>query len=999
MNLNNIIKILKSKGLLCLVLCGIVIYSALHVTALAQYVESKLLPPPSVPDKRVTAATGEAQSDSVQMRFRVKETIPADYENLAEDGSAIDLKTPKNITTEAEYDAVTGMYVVRTKLGDKEITTPFMLSADEYNNIELRKSMQEYYRARNSLTAEENKKDTFSFLDMQFGLGPLDKVFGPGGVQLKTQGSVKINMGIKSNKTDNPALSVDARRKTYFDFDQQIQANINASVGDKMKFDMSYNTGATFDFDNKNLKLAYEGKEDEIIKNIEAGNVSMTTGSSLIRGSTSLFGVKTKLQFGKLTATALVSQQNSQTQTVNSRGGAQTQQFTVTADSYDQNRHYFLSHWFRDNYDKFASTLPLVSSGINITRIEVWVTNKRNDYSQSRNVVAFMDLGENRRLANSHWVGNAAVDVPCNASNNLITEISTDYPDARYIEQVATALDPLMAYGFEGGRDYEKVESARLLSSSEYTLNTSLGYISLKSALNADEVLAVAYQYTYRGQTYQVGEFAGDVASTKESLYVKLLKGTTISTKMPMWDLAMKNVYSLGAYQIQSSNFKLNIKYMSDTTGTYINYLPAGAISGTPLIRVMNLDRLDSNNQSNPDGRFDYIEGYTVNSSNGKIYFPVVEPFGTHLASKIGNPVLAEKYVYQELYDSTLTVARQFQDKNKFVLEGEYQASSGSQIRLNAMNVARGSVVVTAGGVTLTENSDYTVDYNMGIVTIINQSIIDAGTNISVTLENQSTYSTQRKTLLGLDLNYKFNKDFNIGATLMHYGEKSLTEKVSIGDEMVNNTIWGLNLSYNTSFMWLTNLVNKIPTVNATAPSTFSFKGEFAQLIPHQQKTGSNKGSSYIDDFESTQSGLDLRSPYSWFLCATPYDNSANALFPEASLSNNIDYGKNRALLSWYYIDRMFTQRNSSLAPGYIKNDLTQLSNPYVREVTYAEVYPGRELSYGESSTLQTLNLSYYPNERGPYNLDVAGMNPDGTLMNPEKRWGGIMRKLDATNF
>ena len=439
MNLNNIIKILKSKGLLCLVLCGIVIYSALHVTAFAQYVESKLLPPPSVPDKRVTAATGEAQSDSVQTRFRVKETIPADYDNLSEGSSAIDLKTPKNITTEAEYDAVTGMYVVRTKLGDKEITTPFMLSADEYNNIELRKSMQEYYRARNSLSAEENKKDPFSFLDMQFGLGPLDKVFGPGGVQLKTQGSVKINMGIKSNKTDNPALSVDARRKTYFDFDQQVQANINASVGDKMKFDMSYNTGATFDFDNKNLKLAYEGKEDEIIKNIEAGNVSMTTGSSLIRGSTSLFGVKTKLQFGKLTATALVSQQNSQTQTVNSRGGAQTQKFTVTADSYDQNRHYFLSHWFRDNYDKFASTLPLVSSGINITRIEVWVTNKRNDYSQSRNVVAFMDLGENRRLANSHWVGNAAFDVPCNASNNLVTEISTSYPDARYIEQVATS--------------------------------------------------------------------------------------------------------------------------------------------------------------------------------------------------------------------------------------------------------------------------------------------------------------------------------------------------------------------------------------------------------------------------------------------------------------------------------------------------------------------------------------------------------------------------------
>ena len=999
MSKHSVIGQIRGKILLSVILCGIFMYSAQYFDVFAQYVASKIAPPPAVPEKKAADAKNSEKTDSLQMHYKVKETIPSNYEDLGEGRYAVDLTTPKNITTEAEYDATTGAYVVRTKLGDKEITTPFMLSADEYNNIELRKSMQEYYHQRNSISAEENKKDPFNFLDMQFGLGPLDKVFGPGGVQLKTQGSVKINMGIKSNKTDNPALSVDARRKTYFDFDQQIQANINASVGDKMKFDMSYNTGATFDFDNKNLKLAYEGKEDEIIKSIEAGNVSMTTGSSLIKGSTSLFGLKTKMQFGKLTATALVSQQNSQTQTVNSRGGAQTQNFYVTADSYDQNRHFFLAHWFRDNYDKFCSTLPLVSSGVNITRIEVWVTNKRGDYSQSRNLLAFMDAGENRRLANSHWVSNPSASVPSNNSNNLLTEINSNYPEARFMEQVATSLEPLSAYGIEGGRDYEKVESARLLSAQEYTLNASLGYISLKSALNADEVLAVAYQYTYKGQTYQVGEFAGDVASTGSSLYVKLLKGTTISNKLPMWDLAMKNIYSLGAYQIQSSNFKLNIKYMSDTTGTYLNYLPAGNVSGTPLIRVMNLDRLDSNNQPNPDGRFDYIEGYTINSSSGKVIFPVVEPFGSHLAEKIGNSAIAEKFVYQELYDSTLTVARQFQDKNKFVLEGEYQASSGAQIRLNAMNVARGSVVVTAGGVTLTENSDYTVDYNMGIVTILNQSIIDSGANVSVTLENQSTFSTQRKTLLGLDLNYKFNKNFNLGATVMHYGEKSLTEKVSIGDEIVNNTIWGLNLSYNTSFMWLTNLLNKIPTVNATAPSTFSFNGEFAQLIPHQQKTGTNKGSSYIDDFESTQSGLDLRSPYSWFLCATPYDNTSSALFPEAALSNNIDYGKNRALLSWYYIDRMFTQRNSSLAPGYIKNDLAQLSNPYVREVTYAEVYPGRELSYGESSTLQTLNLSYYPNERGPYNLDADGINPDGTLQNPEKRWGGIMRKLDATNF
>ena len=978
--------------------CGVLMLT-MGYSAYAQYVQPTLTPPPPVPDKKLQQQA-KASADSLEMQFPIKSTIPLGYESLDEGEIPIDLKTPENITTEAEYDFNTGCYVIHTKIGDNDIVTPFILSADEYNNMVLRKSMQEYYREKNAEAANaESKKDPFNFLDMQFGLGPLESVFGPGGVQLKTNGSVQINMGIKSNKTDNPALSVSARRKTYFDFDQKIQANITASVGDKMKFNMSYNTGATFDFDNRNLKLAYEGKEDEIIKNLEAGNVSMTTGSSLIKGSAALFGIKTKLQFGKLTATALVSQQNSQSQTVNTKGGSQTTSFYITADKYDQNRNFFLSHYFRDNYDTWCSKLPLVSSGINITRIEVWITNKRGNFDKSRNILAFMDVGENTHLANDHWVGVVGVNNPSNSSNNLLEEIKTNYPDARLITQVATALAPLEAYGFAGGQDYEKIESARLLSSSEYTLNASLGYISLKSALNADEVLAVAYQYTYGGKTYQVGEFSGDVASTDQSLYVKMLKGTTSSPKMPMWDLMMKNIYSLGAYQMQKKNFKLDIKYLSDTTGTELTYIPAGDVSGVPLIRVMNLDRLDANGENNIDGRFDYIEGYTVSSSSGKVIFPVVEPFGEHLKKKIGNDAIAEKYIYQELYDSTLTVARQYQDKNKFVLTGEYQGSSGNQIRLNAMNVPRGSVVVTAGGVTLTENSDYTVDYNMGTVTITNQSIIDAGTSISVSLENQSTYSTQRKTLIGLDLDYAFNKDFHIGGTFMHYGEKALTEKVAIGDEIVNNSIWGVNMAYNTKFMWLTNLLNKIPTVNATAPSTLSFQGEFAQLIPHKSRTGSNSGSSYIDDFESTQSGIDLRSPYSWFLASTPYDNSASALFPEASLSNNVDYGKNRSLLSWYYIDRLFTQRNSSYVPGYIKNDLDQLSNPYVREIPYTEVFPGRELNYGELSTIQTLNLSFYPKERGPYNLDAGNIDQEGNLLNPEKRWGGIMRKIDNTNF
>ncbi len=970
------------------------------IIAWPQYYKSQLKPPPPPPqDTPGTPVSAPEGRDSVGMLSPVHPTIPRGFEDYDNPEYPADLRTPENVKTEVVYDPASGMYVFRTLVGDNEIVTPYMMTPEQYANVLMRQDMFSYFNSRNAETFEKKDKEPFNIFDMNFSLGPLEKVFGPGGVRLQTQGSVQLSLGVKSNKTENPALTKRNRRKTYFDFDSKIQASINASVGDKMKFNMTYNTDATFDFDSKNLKLAYEGKEDEIIKNLEVGNISMTTGSSLIRGGTSLFGIKGKFQFGKLTLTGLVSQQNSESKTVSTTGGVQSTKFDIKADNYDANRHFFLAQYFYDNYDRFAARLPHVASGIKITRIEVWITNKNSNYQQSRNLVGFMDLGENKRLANDYWTPNLSFDNPSNKSNNLLDIIKNDYPGARNINTVTQALAPLEAYGITGGRDYEKVESARLLNSSEYSLNSDLGYISLKSSLNTDEVLAVAYEYTYNGQVFQVGEFSSDVTSTSDALYLKMLRSTTVSPKLPMWKLMMKNVYSLGAYQLQSKNFKMQVKYLSDTTGTEINFLPVPPISNQPLLQVMNLDRIDSNQESNPDGFFDYIEGYTVQSSSGRIIFPVAEPFGKHLASKIGNDAVAQQYVYTELYDSTLIVARQFADKNKFALVGEYQSSGGATIRLNAMNVPRGSVVVMAGGVVLTENADYTVDYSMGIVTITNQSIIDSGTNVSVTLENQSLFSMQRKTLLGLDAQYRFNKDLTVGATIMHFGEKSLTEKVNMGEEIINNTMWGVNFSYNKQFMWLTNLINRIPTVKSTAPSQFSVNAEFAQLIPNRQKSGTNKGSSYIDDFENTQTAIDLRSPYSWFLASTPYDPGADALFPEAGLSNDVTYGKNRALLAWYYIDRTWTQRNSNTLPGYLKNDPEQMANPYVREIKMTELFPNRELQYGEANWIQTLNMSFYPRERGPYNLDAENIDPQGNLLNPEKRWGGMMRKIDNPNF
>ena len=931
----------------------------------------------------------------VRTRFPVAKTVPEEYQDLTKQSPA-DLKTPDNVKSVVEYDIRTGTYVVRTKLGDADLTTPISLTPEEYQDYSFQKSVQSYYRQKNEEEFQKAANKQFNLADMQFNIGAAERIFGPGGVRVKTQGSAEVELGLKQNKTKNPSLPERARNRTFFNFDENVQLNVQASVGSKVNFDMNYNTETSFDFDSKKLKLAYTGEEDEIIKSLEAGNVSMTTSNSLINGGAALFGMKADLQFGKLRVNALFAQQESESKTVSSKGGVQTKPFELTIDQYDENRHFFLSHYFRDRYDEAVKNLNTISSPVTISKVEVWVTNKRATYDQARNVVAFADLAEHDNISNTAVVSpSGALSIPYNNTNTLYNTLNQQFTGARDISTVNQALGGT----FVNGTEYEEVESARLLDASEYTVNTKLGYISLKTQLQADEVLAVAYNYTYSdGKTYQVGEFSTDNPSSAAScLYVKLLKGITMSPDMPFWDLMMKNIYSLGAYSVQKEKFKLNIMYQSDTTGTYVNYLPEGAIANQILLRVLNLDSYDSNNQPHPDGIYDFIEGVTVLADNGKIIFPSVEPFGSYLRKKINNDAIADKYVFQELYDSTLTVARQIAEKNKFKLEGEYKASSGAEIQLGASNVARGSVKVTAGGAILTENVDYTVDYTSGVVTILNESIISAGTPVSVSLENQTAYNMQRKTMMGLDLNYQFNSNLMVGATIMHMSEMPLTTKTTMGDEAIKNTLWGVNMAYKGESQWLTNMFDKLPLLNLSKPSQISFNAEFAHLIAGHYENKNTGGYSYLDDFESTQSNFDLSDPYPWQLSSVPYDDGTPQLFPEAGLTNNIDYGKSRALLAWYTIDGLFTRKNSSLRPKYITTK--DLSNHYVRAIETRELFPQRQQSMSESNTLTVLNMAYYPQERGPYNLDADNINPDGTLQNPEKRFGGMMRKIDQSDF
>ncbi len=943
--------------------------------------------------------------DSTDTRFPVRKTIVEKPEDLTT-STPVDLQTPSNIQTKVEFDPKTNRYVFRNIIGNAIIDEPFSMTPDEYTRYRVRMATQNYFKEKNAFNHQTKQKENepLSFSSLRKSNNILGEIFGPGGVQFNAHGSIDLTTGIKRTVTDNPVLPEHSRKRTMLDFDQNIQLNADVKVGDKIKFGVNYDTEAMFDFDAKRIKLAYDGKEDEIIKHIEAGNVSMTTSNSLINGGAALFGIKADLQFGKLHVNTVFSQQNSEAQTINSQRGVQTIPFEFGADRYDENKHFFLGHFFRDQFDKAMSKAPYIQSAVSITRIEVWITNKRGNYDQARNIVAFADMAEQNTIHNPLWTTQGSLDIPSNDANTLYGQMTSSYVGARDISMAANVLPGQMMIG----RDYEKIENARLLSESEYTLQPQLGYISLRTTLQSDEVLAVAYEYTYNGKVYQVGEFSNDIgretsagtSATNGALFLKLLKPTSFSPQSYTWPLMMKNIYSIddGAKNIQADRFRLNILYQSDTTGVYLSYIPDGNINNKLLLQVMNLDRLNSKSDPYPDGQFDYLEDYTVSSENGQIIFPVVEPFGSHLRQTIGDDAIAKKYVYQELYDSTLTVARQIAEKNKFRMSGEYRGTSGTGISLNAMNVQPGTVKVIAAGNTLTEGVDYTVDYVSGTVNILNQSIVDAGTPVSVSVENQSMFSMQRKTLIGANLLYDFSKNFALGATIMHLSEKPLTMKTNFGEEAVNNTLWGLNASLRKESYAITNLLDKLPFVEAVAPSQITANAEFAQILPGHYANPYTGSYSYLDDFETSTSNIDLHSPYAWTLASTPFNNTSSGLFSEAGLSNNIDYGKNRAQLAWFYIDGIFTRKNSSLTPAYLKNDLDQLSNHLVREVYEREIYPNRETAYGDPPTIPVLNISFYPNERGPYNLDTH-IDANGYLLNPQKRWGGIMRKLDVRDF
>lgn len=1035
--------------------------------------------------------------------LQAQEEVETEQDSLATTFSlgSLSLPNPNSIVSKYTYDPVLDRYIYTEELGSFNVSYPLILTPEEYEKRLRDEQMRQYFREKIAAVdgrTEEGKDAQKSLLPVFYVKNDLfQTIFGGDKIEFTPQGSVEMDLGLLFTRQDNPAFSPRNRQNFTFDFDQRISLSLLGKVGERLQVTANYDTESTFDFQNQ-VKLEYTPTEDDIIQKIEVGNVAMPLNSALIQGSQSLFGIKTELQFGKTRVTAVFSENRSQPRTVTAEGGATIQEFEVQAIDYDENRHFFLSHFFRDTYDRSLENYPFINNNIQVTRVEVWITNRQNQTTNARNIVAIQDIGEadpaNIGLdgAPGGFLNVGPNSLPDNGNNDFnprgIDDASIQSVLTPAIRDIATVGQGFGNVTVNDGVDFVLLENARQLENTQFTLYPQLGYISLNQRLNNDEVLGVAFQYTQGGQVFQVGEFSNDGVEATEgtrpdqdadgipdiadadqnggaaqdqdgdgiadgadadpdgdginnfpdvddngirdtvipagqvgsprNLVVKMLKSNLTNVTEPIWDLMMKNIYPLGAFQLEQDGFRMNIVYADPSPINFIEPVPGaplptlfdsqgandrGPLESNTLLRLFNLDRLTTfgDPQVGGDGFFDFVPGTTVHVQNGSIVFTTVEPFGETLFDLLRTNETTEnyenlnsynphqdEYVYSSLYQSTKTIARDNAEKNKFILSGRYKSAQEQGIPLGAFNIPQGSVTVTAGGRVLTEGLDYTVNYQLGRVIILDRSLEASGIPITASVENNAVFGQQNKRFTGVNVEHRFSDDFIIGGTFLNLNERPLTQKATFSFEPINNTIFGLNTQYATELPFLTRFVNKLPNIDTDVASNFSVRGEVAYLLPGQSKGTDFNGeaTSYVDDFEGSQTSIDVGGSLQWFLSSAPVGFGGEA--PNGDLSS----GFRRARLAWYTIDPVFY--NNQRPDGITDEDLSLATT---RRVFRNEIFPQQDIVAGQTQALFTLDMAYFPEERGTYNFSPDAV--DGILSNPAENFGGIMRQLTSTDF
>ncbi len=922
------------------------------------------------------------------------------------------LKDPKDINTEFKLDSA-GKISVYEKIkgvsGNDNYRPSDRISIQDFNNRQEDRFMKDYWKKFAS--SQDGADDTQGKrLLPKIELPPaIDRIFGGSKFDFKPNGNILLDIGYIGQFIDNPALPVEQRFIGNLLFNQQAQINFQGKIGDKLNLNTNFDTKASFNFQNQ-LKLNWRTNEEDILQNVEVGNTSWQLNSQLIPGVQNLFGLKTLMRFGNLDVTTVIAQQRSKQDCITLRGGSQGKGFEIKSSQYDENRHFFLSQYFRDNYEKSLKALPMITSGVTITRIEVYVTNRTQSTETLRNLVGFSDLGEGAPFNTSGvkaTVGKNAKSPVDNLNNDLYNKLRRDSTNLRRANESAIRLES-GAYNLRKGTDFDLLRGAKRLTEREFRYHPELGYISLITPLRNDEVLAVSYEYTKDGQRHQVGELTEDYQNLSDNkvLFLKMLKSSTIRNNLdhPMWNLMMKNIYTLNAQQLTRQGFQFRVIYKDDQTGVDNPNLQEGEkivnndkkLKETPLLRVMGLDRLNQNNDPQVDGNFDFVEGITVDSKNGKIIFPVLEPFGKSLRAQF-NPEeigLIDKYVFDKLYSTTQAEAVQLTGKDKFFLKGTFQSGVGGDVSL-PFGVDAKSVQVTAGGVALSAGTDYIVEPQSGRVRILSSGVSNSGREIRICYEKPDLFNNQIRTMLGAHVDYTVGQNLHLGGTIQHMGESppGFLTRVQMGNEPVNNTIFGFEAAIQQKSNFLTRMIDALPLISTKETSAFDFSGEYAQLIP--AVNSDVRGNAFIDDFEAARSIFSLNNQATaWRPGATPQD------FLKGATSQGLERNFKRAKISAYVADFSLygTQGGNLNVPGVNADESRAYA--YERNTNLESLFPNRRNANNITGLpLGILDISYFPSERGIYNF-TTDLNSNGTLKNPNQNFGAITRAITSdTDF
>ncbi|MEX0772300.1 MAG: cell surface protein SprA [Balneolales bacterium] len=880
----------------------------------------------------------------------------------------------------------TGNYIIQREILGVQSGFPVTYSFEDYSALSMRdKRRQNWARLiREKELQRDRRRGLLDFtIDIPVGeRSAFTTIFGRPEVNLRVTGTANMNVGVSIQETEDPLIPADQQRRIDPAFDQDLQLNIQGNIGDKLRIQTDWDTERAFEFENR-LNILYEGYEDEIIQSVEMGNVGMETGNSLIRGGSALFGIKARAQFGPLSFTSILSQQEGQGETQTLSSGSEETEFSIAPAQYEDDRHFFLDFYNRQEFEGAMSDPNLSSRLYDITRIDVYVLNvtQREEEGQRR-AIALVDLGVNEEQS-GYTIPNPDFD----QFNDSDLEQFRDLSQTPQASDLGVSSDEFEEGYFEPLREGE-----------DYTVDRALGYISLNSRLDSRQALAVSFAYRDgNNNIVNVGDInQGD----GDRIVLKLLKPSNLTQSSKAWDLMMRNIYSLNATNLSSDNLEVDIYYTGgNTEQTNLPNL------NNFLLRDLGLDRVGPQGELGSDNQVDFGTG-TLNTSNGSIIFPYLEPFGERIKelynesnlppNEVENAI--EQYAFPSLY--TNTNAREESKNNRYRIRGITRGGVQASHNLG-FQLVEGSVRVRSNNVELTEGIDYEVDYALGNIMITNNRYLQSGQDITIDYEQNNLFQVQQTTFTGLRAEYAINDNISVGSTWFRLKENPLQDKSRVGEEPINNSIFGFDARSQFDAPWITRAIDWIPLLQTRAESSISFSGEFAQLRPGVAQTSAVsqaigrgelyddevRGLSFLDDFEGSKNSIRFMSPIRWHLAAAPhavpgYDmNSMEYGDVDESLESRVRRSDYRAKFSWYMLPT-----SSRLLRGVERT-------PESEVIRTTDVFPNRDATR-EDEFLRTLDFYYNPQDHGPYNYNYD--LKDLLENNPDKMWGGMTTTLPS---